>query len=54
MWEDNTRCDTGYFEVFFQKCRHDYMLFRDFCKALENKEEEIITDIYYTIKVTEE
>lgn len=54
MLEDGTRCDTGHYEAFFQKCRHDYMLFRDFCKALENREEGIATDIYYTIKVAEE
>lgn len=53
MWEDTKRCDTGYFEAFFQQCRHDYMSFEEFCKALENKEMGIETDVFYYIKVSE-
>ena len=53
MWEDNTRCATGYFEAFFQKCSHHYMLLQDFCKALEKDEKGIETDIYYTIICTQ-
>lgn len=51
MWEDTTRCDTGYHEAFFRKCIHDTMSYSNFCESLLNYEKGIEDDIYYSIKV---
>jgi hypothetical protein len=49
MWEDNTRCDTGFFEAFFKKCRHQKIPYMDFSWSLASCERGIETDVMYLV-----
>ncbi|WP_313233757.1 hypothetical protein [Tissierella praeacuta] len=37
VWEDNSKCDTGYYEKFFKICKKEYINFDKFSKYFESK-----------------
>ncbi|HOJ11069.1 MAG TPA: hypothetical protein PK733_10815 [Clostridiales bacterium] len=50
VWEDNTKCDTGYYEAFFKKCKHTKISYIDFCWCLASNERGLEDDVLYKVR----
>jgi hypothetical protein len=49
VWEDNTKCGTGYYERFFRRCKQQNMDFMNFCFCLASNERGLEDDVLYTV-----
>lgn len=49
VWEDNTKCGTGYHEAFFRKCKHQRISYMDFCWCLASSERGLLDDVLYIV-----
>jgi hypothetical protein len=49
MLEDGSRCDTGFFESFFESCIHEPITYMDFSWSLASYERGLETDVLYLV-----
>ncbi|GEM_PF-1994612 len=53
VWEDNTKCDDGYCETFFNKCKHiklDFNTFKSYFESEHKFESNISEDVLFIVK----